>query len=101
IGTGESHSVREFIESAFSYAGLNFDDYVSFDKKFFRPAEVDDLIADTTKSTIQLNWKPKLTFTDLMKVMVDSDMRALGLEPMGEGDEILRKLYPDRWWAKD
>lgn len=101
IGTGESHSVKEFIEAAFDYAGLDFDKYVSFDPKFFRPAEVDDLIADTRKAQKILGWKPKITFDNLMKIMVDSDMRALGLEPVGEGDEILSKTFPDRWWNTD
>lgn len=101
IGTGESHSVQEFIEAAFEYADLDFNRYVSFDKKFFRPAEVDDLIADTRKAQKLLSWKPRITFTELMKIMVDSDMRAAGLEPVGDGDAILAKLYPNRWWTAD
>ena len=101
IGTGESHSVREFIEKAFEYAGLDFEKYVSFDPKFFRPAEVDDLIADTKKAEKVLGWKPKIGFEELMKIMVDSDMRAVGIEPIGEGDTILSSVYPDRWWNTD
>ena len=101
IGTGESHSVCEFIEKAFEYAGLDFEKYVSFDPKFFRPAEVDDLIADTKKAEKVLGWKPKIGFEELMKIMVDSDMRAVGLEPIGEGDTILSRVYPDRWWNTD
>ena len=101
IGTGESHSVREFIEKAFEYAGLDFEKYVSFDPKFFRPAEVDDLIADTKKAQKVLGWKPKIGFDELMKIMVDSDMRAVGIEPIGEGDAILSRVYPDRWWNTD
>ena len=101
IGTGESHSVREFLEIAFDYVDLDWQKYVSFDKKYFRPAEVDDLIADTRKAEFQLRWKPKVTFRDLMKIMVDSDMRAAGIEPIGDGDKLLARLYPDRWWATD
>ena len=101
IGTGVSHSVREFIEKAFEYAGLDFEKYVSFDPKFFRPAEVDDLIADTKKAQKVLGWKPKIGFDELMKIMVDSDMRAVGIEPIGEGDAILSRVYPDRWWNTD
>ena len=66
-----------------------------------RPAEVDDLIADTRKAEAQLGWKPNVTFQDLMKIMVDSDMREIGLEPIGDGDEILARIYPDRWWTVD
>lgn len=101
IGTGESHSVREFLEIAFDYVGLDWQKYVKFDQKFFRPAEVDDLIADTRKAEAQLGWKPNVTFQDLMKIMVDSDMREIGLEPIGDGDEILARIYPDRWWTVD
>ena len=101
IGTGESHSVREFLEIAFDYVGMDWQRYVSFDKKFFRPAEVDDLIADTRKAETKLGWKTKGTFRDLMKIMIDADMRAAGLDPIGEGDEILAHMYPDRWWAVD
>lgn len=101
IGTGESHSVREFLEKAFAYVGLNWEKYVTFDPKFFRPAEVDDLIADTRKSEKVLGWKPKITFEDLMKVMMDADMRASGIAPVGEGDLILKKVYPDKWWSVD
>ena len=101
IGTGESHSVREFLEIAFDYVGMDWQRYVSFDKKFFRPAEVDDLIADTRKAETKLGWKPTVTFRDLMQIMIDADMRAAGLDPVGEGDEILAHMYPDRWWAVD
>lgn len=101
IGTGESHSVREFLEAAFAYVGLNWENYVSFDPRFIRPAEVDDLIADTRKSEKVLGWKPKITFEDLMKVMMDADMRAAGIAPVGEGDLILKKVYPDKWWSVD
>jgi len=101
IGTGESHSVREFLEAAFAYVGLNWENYVSFDPRFIRPAEVDDLIADTRKSEKVLGWKPKITFVDLMKIMMDADMRAVGIAPVGEGDLLLQKFYPDKWWSVD
>lgn len=101
IGTGESHSVREFLEAAFAYVGLNWENYVSFDPRLFRPAEVDDLIADTRKSEKVLGWKPKITFVDLMKIMMDADMRAAGIAPVGEGDHLLKKVYPDKWWSVD
>lgn len=101
IGTGEAHSVREFIEEAFSYVGLNWKDFVKIDRKYFRPTEPLPLIADTTKASVKLGWKPIIRFKDLVKIMVDADMRALGLEPIGEGDKIIGQKIPDRWWLVD
>lgn len=101
IGTGESHSVRDFLEETFTYAGLKVDDHVRIDPKYFRPTEVESLIADASKSKRLLGWEPKIKFADLAKIMVDSDMRQAGLTPIGEGDELLAKKCPDRWWKAD
>ena len=101
IGTGESHSVREFLEAACEYAGLDCEEHVRIDPRYFRPTEVESLIADTEKARAHLDWKPKVTFPDLVRIMVDADMRAAGLDPIGEGDEVLRKKFPDRWWEGD
>lgn len=101
IGTGEGHSVREFVEQAFSYAGLNWEDYVEIDPIYFRPTEPEILIADASEAKKKLEWKPKINFEDLIKIMVDADMRAIGLEPVGEGDEILLKKFSNRWWRID
>ncbi len=68
IGTGESHSVREFVEKAFSYAGLDWSEHVRVDPKYFRPTEVESLIADASKSRKVLGWEPKIRFDDLVKV---------------------------------
>ena len=101
IGTGESHSVREFLEAACDYAGLDCEEHVRIDPRYFRPTEVESLIADTGKARAHLDWKPKVTFPDLVRIMVDADMRAAGLDPIGEGDEVLRKKFPGRWWEGD
>jgi GDPmannose 4,6-dehydratase len=101
IGTGETHSVREFVHEAFAYAGLDVEEHVRIDQKYFRPTEVEVLIADPTKSHTRLGWKPAIKFGDLVKIMVDSDLRALGLEPIGDGDKIIRSKFPDRWWKSD
>ena len=101
VGTGETHSVQEFVASSFEYAGLGVDKYVKIDPKYFRPTEVDVLIADPRKANEKLCWKPKIKFNDLVKIMVDADVQVLGLEPLGEGDEILAKKFPDKWWKKD
>ena len=85
IGTGETHSVREFVQAAFAYAGLDWREYVEIDPRYFRPTEVACLQADTTKARMQLGWEPKVTFEELIAIMVDADMEALGLQPIGDG----------------
>lgn len=73
IATGETHSVQEFLEEAFGYAGLDWRDYVVYDARYDRPAEVDLLIGDASKAKCMLNWKPKTHFKDLVQLMVDAD----------------------------
>jgi len=74
IGTGETHSVREFCEIAFNYVGLNYQDYVIQDPKFYRPAEVDLLISDPSKARKVLGWEPSVTFRELVEMMVQEDL---------------------------
>ena len=101
IGTGETHSVKEFIEKSFAYAGLDWKKYVKIDPRYYRATEVDVLLADNRKAKKLLKWTPKVTFSDLIKIMVDSDMRKAGLLAIGEGDEIIRKKFTTKWWNKD
>ncbi len=101
LGTGESHSVREFLDEVFTYVGLDWQEHVKIDPKYLRPTEVGELVADSTKARKKLNWNPKIKFYDLVKIMVDADMRAAGLEPIGEGDRISEKKFPNRWWRMD
>jgi GDPmannose 4,6-dehydratase len=101
IGTGEGHTVREFLENSFSYAGLDYREYLEVDARYFRPTEVDVIIADPTKARTKFAWNPKIKFSDLVKIMVDADMRAAGLNPIGEGDEIVKKAFPGKWWKID
>lgn len=118
IGTGESHSVRDFVELAFNYAGIEIewkgngvnergivrflssaltsvgllkvgDAIIEIDPRYFRPTEVDFLLADTSRAKEKLGWESKITFKELVKIMVDSDMKLCGLEPPGEGEKIL------------
>ena len=118
IGTGESHSVREFLEKAFHYAGIEIewqgegvgrkgrvrslaagftngikvgDFIIEIDPKYFRPTEVDFLQADIAKAKKMLGWEPRTTFDELIKIMIDYDFRLAGLTPVGEGIEICRK----------
>ncbi len=75
IGTGEQHSVEDFLKVAFEHVGLNFKDYLKIDEKFFRPAEVETLLADPKKSKKKLAWSPKINFENLVKEMVESDLK--------------------------
>jgi len=77
IATGVQHSVREVCQAAFSHVGLNYQDYVRVDKQFFRPAEVDMLCGDATKARTRLGWSPKVSFEQLVEMMVDADVSAL------------------------
>ena len=78
IGTGETHSVKEFVEHAFKEAGLgDWKKYVKIDRQYYRPAEVNFLVADTRKARSALKWKPKTKFEDLVKIMVWSDINKL------------------------
>jgi GDPmannose 4,6-dehydratase len=77
IGTGETHSVREFCEHAFLCAGLNYQDYVVQDPRYLRPSEVDLLLSDTTKARQKLGWSPKVDFNGLVEMMVEADMKRL------------------------
>ena len=89
VGTGQSHSVKEFLDEAFAYAGLDWKQYVKIDPKYFRPTEVENLVADASKAKRLLGWEPKVTFKDLVRIMVDADMEEAGLAPSGEGRKIL------------
>lgn len=77
IGTGETHAVREFCEIAFAHVDLDYKDFVVMDEKFYRPAEVDLLISDPSKARRQLKWEPAVSFKELVKMMVDSDLARL------------------------
>ncbi|HIG96619.1 TPA: GDP-mannose 4,6-dehydratase [Candidatus Woesearchaeota archaeon] len=74
IATGETHTVREFCEVAFQEVGLHYNDYVKVDERFFRPSEVDLLVGDPAQAKQKLNWKPKTTFKELVKIMVQEDL---------------------------
>lgn len=114
-GTGESHSVREFVETAFGYAGVELEwkgkgvkergvvksarndlgcvlkkgqSVIEIDPKYFRPTEVESLKADIAKARRKLGWRPRTTFHELVRIMVDYDLKLIGLDPIGEGIRI-------------
>lgn len=78
IATGETHSVEEFLTEAFSHVNLDWRDYVELDPKYLRPAEVDLLIGDASKAKRALGWEPKVSFRELVRLMVDADVAMLG-----------------------
>jgi GDPmannose 4,6-dehydratase len=88
IATGETHSVKEFCEEAFAYAGLDWSQYVEIDKRYYRPAEVDLLIGDASKAKRVLGWEPKTRFKDLVKLMVDADLKTLEDQLAGKVDRV-------------
>ena len=127
IGTGESHSVREFVEFAFKHVGVELewkgrgvdekgivcsltsnlqhptsinigDTLIEIDTRYFRPTEVDFLRADIRKAQEKLGWTPKVTFQELVKIMVDSDRGRVGLKLVGESEKMLKQKGID--WLK-
>ena len=94
IGTGESHTVREFVEAAFAHAGLDWREHVRIDPRYYRPAEVDDLRADASKARRLLGWEPRVGFQALVQMMVDADIAALRRKLEG-GREALGALAVD------
>lgn len=91
IATGESHSVREFCDIAFSHAGLDYHDYVRVDQKFMRPRDVHHLHGDATKARTQLEWEPKIQFEELVRMMVDADLDKY-VNPMRNAQQFLKHI---------
>ncbi len=95
IGTGEAHTVRNFVEEAFGYVDLNYKDYVEIDPRYFRPTEVNHLEADTTKAKRILNWNPKVRYHDLVRIMMDADLELIGMDAPGDGKKIVEDKFDD------
>src|ERR1700728_3923269 len=88
IATGETHSVRECLEVAFDHAGIPVDDHVVIDPLLQRPAEVEHLIGDASKAERQLGWKPEVTFEQLIRMMVDADLKLLRRDRTDRGHDV-------------
>ena len=118
IATGETHTIREFVEEAFRYSGYDIEwqgkgvsekgvdkksgkTLIEIDEKYFRPSETEILLGDPGKAKKIMGWERKITFKDLVKIMIDSDMRAEGLTPPGEGDRIIEQKFDTKWWKGD
>jgi GDPmannose 4,6-dehydratase len=81
VATGETHSVKEFVEAAFSQVGLDWTAHVEIDRRYFRPTEVDELCGDASKASAELDWRPTTGFKDLVRIMVEADIAEAGLDP--------------------
>jgi GDPmannose 4,6-dehydratase len=88
--------VREFLQEAFGYVNLDWQEYVEIDPRYFRPTEVDYLLADPTKARKSLEWEPRVFFPDLVRVMVDADLEMQGLKSPGSGRRIL-EAHHGKW----
>src|SRR4051812_10060587 len=90
IATGETHSVREFLDESFGYVDLDWKKHVEIDPRYFRPAEVDLLLGDPAKAKEKLGWEPKVRFPELVRMMVDEDMALVRRERYGTAGEAVR-----------
>ena len=93
VGTGETHSIRDFLEEAFGYAGMDWRDFVKTDPRFLRPTEVNYLCADPTLIRKELGWEPKIHFKELVRIMVDADLAKQGQPFPGEGKQLIEKHF--------
>ena len=90
IATGETHSVREFLEEVFAHVGLDWQEYVEIDSRYFRPTEVEALLGDPSRARKQLGWQPRVTFKELARIMVEADLQ--GLLEMRQCQDIVRQM---------
>jgi len=99
LGTGEAHTVREFLVEAFGYLDLDWEEYVKLDPRYLRPAEVEFLLADASNAHRELEWEPKIKFRELVRIMVDADLEAIGIPSKGAGRVILEEKFGEwhRW----
>lgn len=102
IGTGEAHTIREFLAAAFGYLNMDYREYVEIDPQYFRPTEVDFLLSDPKKAREKLGWQPRVLFSELVKIMVDADLELLNLPCPGLGKKIVAERFPDNWhhWTR-
>ncbi len=91
IGTGETHSIKEFLNESFSYLDLDWKEYIEIDSRYFRPTEVENLRADPSKAKKELNWTARISFKELVKIMVDYDLELLGLSSPAQGQKIIKQ----------
>lgn len=97
VATGETHSVREFLDLAFGYVNLNWQDYVEFDQRYLRPTEVELLLGDPTRAQQKLNWQPSVSFEQLVQLMVEADLQLHGqTSPNGHSANVIHDIAFNR-----
>jgi GDPmannose 4,6-dehydratase len=102
LGTESTNSVRKFVDLAFDYVGLDEKKHLKITKTNMRPVDEKVLKADADRATNAFNWCPKIDLEGLVKIMVDADYRKVGLKnSKGEGDKLIRKVFPNKWWKGD
>jgi len=99
VATGETHSVREFLEKTFSYLDLDWKEHVEIDQRYFRPAEVDLLLGDASKARRELGWEPKVSFDELVKLMTDYDLNRAKQEAEARELKHTSATHKARWGA--
>jgi GDPmannose 4,6-dehydratase len=99
VGTGEAHTVREFLELAFSHAGLDWRDHVELDPRYLRPADVDHLRADPSKARMALAWEPTVTFEELVRIMMEADMEAVESRLTGGSAALQLAAASEGWYS--
>lgn len=100
ISMNETHSIHEFLDLAFNYVNLNWKDFVKFDPRYLRPAEVDLLIGDCSKAKENLGWEPSVSFEELVYLMVEADLAALGHSSPNKTEKIAQKLVEDNAYIR-
>lgn len=95
LGTGEAHTVREFLEEAFGYLDMDWREHIELDPRYLRPSEVEFLLADASKAHRELEWEPRIKFRELVRIMVDADVEEIGVTPKGDGRAILEENFGD------
>ena len=93
LATGETHTVEEFLDKAFSYVNLDYKKYIETSDEYFRPNEVDYLLGDPSKAMKELNWRPKTSFEDLVKMMVDADLKSAKVEKISIEQGLLSPTW--------
>jgi GDPmannose 4,6-dehydratase len=97
IGTGESHTVRDFAQEAFAHADLDWERHVEIDPRYLRPTELAHLQADPTKASKKLGWAPRVSFPDLVKIMVDAELESYSLPTAGHGRAAVESIFGRGW----
>jgi GDPmannose 4,6-dehydratase len=101
IGTGETNSVRKFVDAAFKYARVTKEKHLKTAPSMIRPMDKKVLKADTKKAKDAMGWVPSIYMEELVKIMIDADCRKVGLKPRGDGDNIVSSHFKNKWWKGD